>query len=353
MSVTLNFQPPRNFNLVSYEVGESTTASGDLNVVASGTDIGSFPCWINRVIYPSGITTNYYAVRFVTDVNERTGWTDRMYGQYGVEHFFVFNPPGSPWVYLVPSQPSGNAGEIPYWLQYNYEYTVYVESSGLWASGMAYMQEDYVFSFDTEMCPAWSSVDSVRLIGGPLFDHLPNDTIFKMIYRASLEAMSSFFSFGNPFGCSYVTVPEPLYRWVTCMAGLYALNTCIARLGNTSKKLGTFDVSYGMIPGAVTPADIRREMLDCIANSAITIQALAGTLLTSATKSLFNHTMRHPQGDPEWGRHPRKVDMFVHGPWRRAFNDIKLYYSNYMMNPYEWGLQHMINASHQQPGTIV
>lgn len=348
--VTLRFSPPHNYNLAFFEVGETDVQGGPLSGVYSGTNIGTFPEWVNEIVYASGSPSNWYAVRFGTDSGEYTPWTDRMYGRYGVEEdsFFVIHPSGSEWIYLVPPQMSN---EIPYWLRYNGEYIVTVEASGLFGSGTNYMQTDYTFSFTTETCPSWSTVDAVRLAVGPFIDSLPDDTINKMILRASMQAMTRFYMSTNPYGCSYLSVPEPVFRWVTCMAGMFTLNTILSNQ-NTSKKLGAFDVSYGVRPGSISPAEVRKSLDDCLKESAISIQALDGTLLAFATKSLHNSILRHPQADPQWGRHPRKVDLFVHGPWRRAFNDIKLFYSQYMRSPYDYGLQRRVEGSNLPPGTM-
>lgn len=347
--VTLRFQPPQNFNLAFYEIGQAPTDIDTVTIVASGTDIGSFPNWIDKVDY-SGGTDFWYAVRFGTTTGEYTAWSPRMYGAYGVSEYgyFVIHPSGSEWVYLVPPQMNNT---IPNWLNYNYEYTVKVEASGLYGSGTNYMQSDFSMTFGALTCPSWSSVDSVRLNVGPFIDALPDDTINKMILRASMQAMTRFYLGANPYGCDYNTVPEPVFRWVTCTAGIMTLNTILANQ-NTSKKLGQFDVSYGVRPGSISPSEIRKSLQDCINDSSISIQSMDGTLLTFATKSLHNGMLRHPMSDPQWGRHPRKVDLFVHGPWRRAFNDIKLFYSNYMRSPYDYGLQRKVEGSNLPPGTM-
>jgi hypothetical protein len=348
--VTLRFTPPQNYNLAFYEIGETDIQDGPLSGVASGTDIGLYPYWIDTINYTSGNPSNWYAVRFGTDTNDYTAWSPRMYGKYGVdEHgYFVFNPSGSPWVYLIPPQMSE---VIPDWLNYNYEYTVKIDASGLYGSGMNYMESDFTFTFQVVTCPSWSTVDAVRLAVGPFIDSLPDDTINKMILRASMQAMSRFYMGTNPYGCSYLSVPEPVFRWVTCMAGMFTLNTILSNQ-NTNKRLGAFDVSYGVRPGSISPSEVRKSLDDCLKESAISIQALDGTLLAFATKSLHNNMLRHPQADPQWGRHPRKVDLFVHGPWRRAFNDIKLFYSNYMRSPYDYGLQRKVEGSNLPPGTM-
>jgi len=331
MSVTLRFTPPQNYNLSFYEVGQSVESTDALTVVASGTDIGTYPTWINQINY-SGDNTFWYAVRFGTDDGAYTAWTDRMYGRYGAGGgYFVVHPSGSQWVYLVPPQISGI---IPEWLNYNYEYTVTIDSSGLYGIGLNYMLSDFTLVFGSELCPVWSTVDSVRLMVGPLIDNIPDDTLNKMIHKVSLQAISRFFSGENPYGCSYTTVPEPIYRWVTCMTGMIALNAGIAssvNAGNTSKKLGAFAIDYkNGGTGSLSPADVRKSLQDCIEESAISIQAQMGTLVAYATKSLYNSFITHPMADTQWGRHPRKVDEDIEGPWSRAFNDISLYESDYM-----------------------
>ena len=350
--VTLRFEPPQNYNLVSLEVGESTVMGGPLSGVYLTSGIGQFPTWIHEITYSGGDPNFEYSVRFSTDSGDTTSWYPRMYGKYGVdEHgYFIVNPSGSNWVYLVTPPASG--GVIPDWLKYNYEYTVTVDASGLFGSGTNYMQGNYTFSFLAEACPQWTTVEAVRLTVGPLINSLPDDTIYRMGLRASMMAMTRFYMNQNPYGCDYTTVPEPVFRWVTCMTGMFCLNSIIFSM-NSSKKLGAFDVSYSQVPGSfITVGDLRKEMDNCLKESAISIQSLDGTLLAFATKGLHNRMLRHPQADPQWGRHPRKVDLFVHGPWRRAFNDIKLFYSEYMRSPYDYGIQRKIEGSNLPPGTF-
>ncbi|HLD91521.1 MAG TPA: hypothetical protein VI911_11035 [Patescibacteria group bacterium] len=324
MAVTLTFTRPVNYNLSFYEVGQASSETTALTVVASGTDIGSFPSWITQVSY-SGANTFWYSVRFGTDDGSYTAWSSRMYGRYGAGGgYFLVQPSGSDWVYLVPPQISG---VVPTWLEYNSEYTVTIDCSGLYASGTNYMLSDYEFTFTSEYCPLWSTMESVRLTVGPLIDNIPDDTINRMIHKASHQAITRFLIGTNDFGCSYTDVPEPLYRWVTCAAGTMALNAAISSstgFGNTSKKLGQFAVTYDALAGT-KPAEIRKNLSDCMEEASISIQALQGTLSMYAVKSLENSYLRHPMRDPQWGRHPRKVDQSVQGPWRGATNDIQTY----------------------------
>jgi hypothetical protein len=346
--VTLRFTPPQSFDLAFIEVGEATTQDGALSGVYSGTVIGNYPTWINEITYPSGNPDYWYSVRFGTTDGAYSTWSERSYGKYGASQdgYFVFHPSGSQWVYLIPPQISG---VIPDWLNYNYEYTVKVDASGLFASGTNYMVSDFSFSFLTEACPSWSTVDAVRLAVGPIINTLPDDTIYRMIHRASLQAISRFYGGSNPYGCSYLTIPEPVFRWVTCMTGMFTLNSILSNV-NTSKRLGAFKVDYDK--GGISPAEVRKQLDDCLKESAISIQALEGTLLAFATKSINNVALRHPQADPQWGRHPRKVDLFIHGPWRRAYNDIQLYYSDDMSEPYDYGLQRRIESDSSTEITI-
>lgn len=322
MSVTLQFTPPKNYNLSFYEIGQSESENGELTIVASGTDIGTYPNWISQINY-SGSNQFWYSVRFGTDDDAYTSWSDRMYGRYGAGGgYFIVHPSGSPWVFLIPPQISG---VIPNWLDYNYEYTVTIDSSGLYGEGMNYMQSDYTLVFGSELCPAWSTVDAVRLTTGPIIDNIPDDTLNKIIHKVSLQAISKFFSGTNPYGCSYDTIPEPVFRWVTCMSGMLGLNAAIAsnaNLGNISKRLGSFDIKYGGDKNNISPADVRKSLQDCIAESDILIQTWNGTLIQTAIKSIHNPYITHPMNDPQWGRHPRKVPDDIEGPWQEAYNDV-------------------------------
>jgi hypothetical protein len=108
MSVTLHFSPPTVYNVDMWIVGETATATGSLTQVASGTDVGTYPEWINSVVYASGDSTKYYAVRFKTDDDYYTTWSDTMYGTEGAGlGYFILRPSGSKIIYLIPPPVSG------------------------------------------------------------------------------------------------------------------------------------------------------------------------------------------------------------------------------------------------------
>jgi len=326
--VTLNFDAPMNYNLAEWQIGQSTEIDTALTVVASGTDVGTYPEWINQLTY-SGANSLYYSVRFMTDDSQFTAWTDRMYGKYGAGlGYFTLAPSGGNTVYLIPPPASGSA-EIPSWLSYNTEYTVTVypsgisgTASGLFGPSTDYMEGEYEFSFTSEYCPLWSTVDQVRLVVGPIADSIPDDTVNRMIHKMSLTAISKFLDGTNPYGCDYTTIPEQLNRWVTCATGMLLLNAAIAAGGggggNTSKRLGGLSISYdGGGDGGSSPGDTRKALEDCMKEAAISIGALQGKSVQWTVQSLNNSFITHPQRDPMWGRQPRQVlDNGTTGPWR-------------------------------------
>jgi hypothetical protein len=329
MAIKLHFTPPGNYNLSGYQLGQSAEAAGTLAVVASGTAIGTFPDWIDELSW-SGGAEYYYAIRFITDDQFATAWSNpRTHGRYGVAGFnwFIHYPSGR-FLYIVPQPTSGSAA-VPNWLSFNTQYTVTIESSGFYGSGMAWLEEDYSFSFTAEYCPVFSTPDSVRIAVGPIIDGIPDDTIYRMIQRASWDVISRYYNETNPYGCTYTSVPESVYRWVTCAAGLQALNAAIAGgggLGNTSKRLGTFAVSYDGATDEAAPGDIRKNLTECMFEASTIISAGQETGIQYAVKSFKNTLITHPQKDVAWGRMPRKIpDTGITGPWKDATRDYKTY----------------------------
>jgi len=330
MAVKINFTPPSIYNLSQYQLGQSATQAGALTVVASGTEIGSFPEWIDSISW-SGGTSFYYAVRFVTDESSNTAWSARSHGRYGHAGFsyFIHYPSGDA-LYIIPQASGVGASGIKSWLSYNTEYTIAIESSGLYGSGMAHMEQDYVFSFTAEYCPVFSTPDSVRMMVGPMIDGIPDDTIYRMIQKTSLDFLTRFYNQTNPFGCNYTTVPEPVYRWVTCATGLHALNAASAGggagVGNTSKRLGSFAVTYDGGTDVISPGDVRKSLNDCMAEAGNLISALNGKSVQYGVQSISNTHLLHPLADVAWGRQPRKLkNNGTTGPWKDATRDYKMY----------------------------
>ncbi len=318
MSVTLHFEAPTMYNISGWYIGESATSNGVLSVVASGTDIGSYPDWINSLVYASGDPALYYAVRFDTDDGYLTGWSDRMFGREGAGlGYFIFRPSGNI-IYIIPPPTSG---VNPEWLNYNTEYTINIKSSGLYGENTGYMLEDYEFFFTSEYCPLWSTATSVRLAAGPIIDAIPDDTVNRMIYKMSLKAIQLFFSGTNYYGCTWDTVPEALFRWVTCSAGMMALNAAIAGGatggGNTTKRLGAMSISYdGGNDDGTKPGDVRKNLDDCIRDSSDVMGAELGTSVQYAIQSVNNTYIKHQYKNPSWGRSPRMIERNGNkGPW--------------------------------------
>jgi len=165
---------------------------------------------------------------------------------------------------------------------------------------------------------------------GPMIDGIPDDTLNRMIQKCSFDVLSRYFNRVNPFGCNYTSVPEPVYRWVTCCAGKLALNAAIAgggaTIGNTRKRLGQLSITYDSGNDATTPGDIRKELDACIMEAGNLISALQGNRVRFAVQSIRNNRLVHPMADPKWGRQPRKVeDRGTHGPYEGAIGDFEFY----------------------------
>lgn len=320
-NITIHLDVPPIYGLSGWHMGESSTATGALAVVASGDLVGSYPEWDNTFTYPSGDASYYYAVRFVTDEDVPTSYSPRSLGKYDSINGFLVYPTGNI-LYLIPPAISG---VIPNWLDYNTEYTVTVKASGLWGNNTTYMEEDYEFFFTSQYCPLWSTVTDVRLAAGPLIDSVPDDTINRMIYRSSIKSIQRFLNGNNVYGCTWSDVPEPLFRWVTCVAALMSLNAAAAAGGagggdNTSKKLGALSITYGGgSDGGLDSGDVRRALDQCVRESADLIGAQMGTKVQYAVKAYRNTIVAHPQNDATWGRNPRFIlENGTNGPWHES-----------------------------------
>ena len=323
MSVTLHFDPPTIYNVSGYIIGEASGVADPLVPVASGfgsSEVGTYPTWINTLTYAPGLKSNYYSVRFETSDGYNTPWSDRMYGQEGSSFSYFVHTSDRQTVYLVPAPVSG---VIPDWLNINSEYSVNVISSGLYGENTTFMADDYCFSFITEICPLWSTTESVRLTVGPLINAIPDSTLNRIIYKTSLTAQRRFLQGANPYGCNWNDVPETLYRWVTCMAGIMALNASVGGTsagGNTTKHLGTMTVKYdsGGTDGS-TPADVRKSLEECIQKATDLIASERGTLVKHGIKSIDNVHLQHPFRDATWGRMPRNTLYNGNiGPWYQS-----------------------------------
>lgn len=325
--IVLNYPAPAIWGLSGWQMGEALSPTGDISVVASGALVGSYPTWESEYTYSGGYANRYYALRFETDTNDLTAWTGRTIGSYeALDYFKLYLSDDT--VYVVPPSVSGVVID---WLSWNSEYTVTIDQS-LWGSGTTYMRDSYSFFFTSRYNPHWSTVTAVRLAAGPLIEAIPDDTINRMIYRMSLKAITNFMHGVNTFGIDWDAIPEPVFRWVTCSAGLMALNAAIAAGlgGNVTKRLGEFQVTYDK--RYMDPGQIRKNLSDCVEEAANIIGSLMGTRVVSAIKGLKNAYLTHPFTDPAWGRFPRSVLIQTSditgnptkGPWIES-QDFKYY----------------------------
>lgn len=138
------------------------------------------------------------------------------------------------------------------------------------------LKEDYDFWFTTQYCPLFSTPKKVKLMAGPEADNFLDDTIYRMIYKNSLDGvelwnlnttqeMSS-----ESWGCPASNVPFRLKKYVECKTA-YDLLTLLDQNGSNitnggqTKTLGDMTVSYTGSPGGAgsEAPDRKKELFDC------------------------------------------------------------------------------------------
>lgn len=317
--VLLRFLPPDDPDLAKIIVGESTTATGSLSDVASGTDIGSSPDYITSFSYASGIVGNYYAVKW-EDVNGTQGdFTSRLKFDEGENAgeftFFIFNKAGDKSVFLMPA--SGTM------LDKNTEYTITVKAglSGVTTFGL---QEEFCFYFTSAFCPLWTTVIKVRLEIGSYIRDLPDDTINRIIHNNSLLAFDIFTQAGGSFvsecPCNEKDTSYEMARFVLCKTSLDALNAVAlgAGGGGGSKTLGDLSIKYGTGSDNSGLPRKRKELDLCMTQ----MMGSFANVPRDAVHGKFDTSRIHPISTQMWGRLRRRVDTTegLLGPHSRSFD---------------------------------
>lgn len=117
------------------------------------------------------------------------------------------------------------------------------------------LSEDYQFWFTSEYCPLFTTVNRVKVQAGPLADTLTDDTIYRMIYKNSLDAVDLWnmqrLSNDSPikWGCTFENVPAKLKRYVECKTAWDLLGILdqlsSSGSGDQLKSLGDMTIKYG------------------------------------------------------------------------------------------------------------
>jgi hypothetical protein len=142
------------------------------------------------------------------------------------------------------------------------------------------MECPYEFYFTTLYCPLFTTVTRVKLTGGPSIENVPDDTIYRMIHKNSIDAVDLYnLSQGSnvityeQWGCDYTNVPIIFRRYVECktaydLISLQKLyNSVNPAGGGQTKTLGDMTIKYdgGSTSGGVSPGDPNKlkELFDC------------------------------------------------------------------------------------------
>lgn len=137
---------------------------------------------------------------------------------------------------------SGIISEVPGQLHENniVEITVH---SGILAIDTSSLQEDYIFSFMTEINPAYTNATKVRLEAGAAFPNLEDDVLYLAILEASLEANA--LTFNTTYQNSNFFY-HARREWTTCKAAAILATNARASSGVSRKSLGDFAVQYDL-----------------------------------------------------------------------------------------------------------
>lgn len=137
-----------------------------------------------------------------------------------------------------------------------------------------YLENKYEFWFTSQYCPLFTTLTKVKLMAGPGSDYLSDDTIYRMIYKNSLDAIelynTSYTTTYNweSFGCPVTNAPAELKKYVECKTAFDILSILDladdGSLGQT-KTLGDMSIKYDAKgAGGSDPSNNRKkELYDC------------------------------------------------------------------------------------------
>ena len=200
----------------------------------------------------------------------------------------------------------------------NQEYQVSV-AAGISGVFNYTMSSPYSFWFTSEYCPLFTTVKSVKLLGGPWLDGFTDDTIYRMIHKNSLDAIDIANANGGTslpydyWGCGPDGIPYELRRYVECKTA-YDLLTLIRMMNATgysqTKTLGDMTIKYGGAPGGTSqnvPPDRTKELYDCFMG--IMNNLLKGSGVQYAVRGYNDYSKGypHPMKDHDHNRIVRSV----------------------------------------------
>jgi hypothetical protein len=221
-------------------------------------------------------------------------------------------------IYILPDLNNG--------FTYNKEINVTVNPgiSGVynWTMG-----DSHSFFFTTQYCPLFTNITTIKLMAGPSIEGFADDTVYRMIYKNSLDAIDIYntsngtsYAYSN-WGCDPSAVPYQLRRYVECKTAydLLTLVDMITADGTAqSKQLGDMSIKYGGKPGAQDPG-LKGRLYDCFMG---TLNIIGGGM-KSAVRGIYDrsHGYSHPILDVDHNRIVRTVNTTMSdpaGPWQRS-----------------------------------
>jgi len=230
---------------------------------------------------------------------------------------------------LVSIVPSGS-------LSYNtlYKITINTGMSGYLPETGAYdtLDEDYTFWFTSTYCPLFTTVNRVRLEAGPVADSLIDDTIYRMIYKNSMDAVDIYnlaksqTNTYTTWGCGPNDIPFLFRRYVECKTAYDILALMESVNGNNVdqlKTLGDLTIKYGGTGGGSGPKSDpskKKQLLDCWTEI---LNSLNG--IRTAVRGYYDESKMyaHPVREPYHNRVVRPIltnNVNPVGPWENGYD---------------------------------
>lgn len=218
----------------------------------------------------------------------------------------------------------------------NRQYTITLGAgiSGLFDSGASgVLEEEYSFWFTSLYCPLFTTVGRIKLQAGPSIDQIPDDTIYRMIHKNSMDAVDIYNAYQNKnyaydaWGCDWQGVPGVFKMYVECKTAydLLAIIELVATgngvgSGGQLKTLGDLTIRYdGGTSSSGNSGDPNRkkQLYDCWMEM---LNAMKNYGILSAVRGWYDVTKQypHPTFDTDHNRVIRTVDFKnsnPNGPW--------------------------------------
>lgn len=270
-----------------------------------GESIRSYDIYVNDILnentetlYTSGIVTNdskYDSTTVIFNVNDgldgsgyyiKTIVTTNAGNSYNRTTYMTIDETNYPNVWedfeyrFQTSSYDRNIYIVSSTFQYNQEYHVSILEglSGIYNSTM---EDNYAFWFTSQYCPLFANITTIKLMGGPTVESFQDDTIYRMIYKNSLDIIDIYNAGAgtcyayNYWGCTPINIPYLFRRYVECKTTYDLLNiaqnssnSSTNSIGQT-KNLGDLSIKYGGQTGTssskntLAAPDLLKRLYDC------------------------------------------------------------------------------------------